>query len=215
MTSALFRAIRSAVLVAAGVSITACGADDKNKARMAAALDSVTRSDTVAAGGEVMGSTPSAATAPAMSEANLVAVIAAANGSEIAGAQLAKTRSTNKDVKKLADELIDDHHDFQKKVDDAAKAAHVTPQSSPSADSLQQAGKQATDSLQRLSGTAFDRAWTAHMVADHEKTLASLQALQSSARTEDLREAISDGINTVQEHLKKAQDLQSKLAGTR
>lgn len=213
MTNATCRVISSAVLVAASAAVVACGVNDKNKARMEAAIDSVSRSDTVAAGGEVLGSSAAAnaPTAPAMSEASLVSLLVAANAAEVSAAQLAKTRASSKDVKDFADELIDDHKGFQKKVDDAAKDAHLTPGSSTAADSLRTASAAAADSLKTLSGGAFDRAWTAHMVADHQRTLASLQALQGSAASEDLREALSDGIRTVQEHLQKAQDLEKKL----
>lgn len=196
--------IRASVGAAICAALAACGGSDQDQARMQAAVDSVTKADTLSVGGEVSGGS-------AMSDANVVSVLATANAAEVTEGQMAQRRSRNGDVKDFAKTLVNDHQDFQKEIDEAAKQAGITPQPPSAADSLKHAASQAADSLEHLSGAAFDRAWVAHEVAGHQKTLADLQRMQSTVRNQQLRDAIGDGIGKVREHLEKAQQLQAKL----
>ena len=202
--------IRAPIALAVCAALAACGGANQDQQRMQAAVDSVTKSDTLTAAGEVAG-TSTGATTPAMSDANIAAVIATANTGEIAEGQMAERRAHDPGVKAFGKQLVDDHRAFQKKIDMAAKDAHVTPQPPATVDSMKQQAKQADDSLARLSGAAFDRAWVAHEVAAHQKTLGDLQRMQGMAQSQQLRDAISAGITSVQQHLQKAQALQSKL----
>lgn len=197
--------VRASIGVAVCAALVACGGKDQDQSRMRAAVDSITSADTLSAGGEVSGR------GAAMSDANVISVLASTNGSEIAEGQLARQRSRDADVRAFAQSLVKDHQDFQKKIDDAARAAGVTPEPPQSADSLTHAAAQASDSLKRLSGPAFDRAWIAHEVDGHRKTLADLQRMQQTVRSQQLSDAIGDGIESVRKHLQKAEELQARL----
>lgn len=197
--------VRASIGLAVCATLAACGGN-QDQARIQAAVDSVSKPDTATAAGEVAG-----ATTPTMSDANIAAVIATANNGEIADGQLAQRRAQSADVKAFAKQLVDDHRGFQKKIDAAAKDAHVTPQPPATVDSMKQQAKATDDSLSHLSGAAFDKAWVAHEVAAHQKTLSDLQRMQGMAQSPQLRDAISGGITSVQDHLQKAQALQSKL----
>lgn len=202
--------VRASIALAICATLAACGVDDQGQRRMQAAVDSVSKPDTVTAAGEVAGTSTGAATT-AMSDANIAAVIATANASEIADGQMAARRAQSADVKAFAKQLVADHGAFQKKIDAAARAAHVTPRPPATVDSMKQHARQADDTLAHLSGAAFDRAWVAHEVAGHQKTMADLQRMQSMAQSQQLRDAIAGGVTTVRGHLEKAQALQSKL----
>lgn len=202
--------VRASIGLAICATLAACGGDDQDQRRMQAAVDSVSKPDTATSAGEVAGTSTGAIT-PTMSDANIAAVIATANGAEIADGQLAQRRAQSADVKSFARQLVDDHRGFQRKIDAAAKDAHVTPQPPATVDSMKRQAKQADDSLAHLSGAAFDRAWVAHEVAAHQQTLSDLQHMQGMAQSPQLRDAISAGITSVQDHLQKAQALQSKL----
>lgn len=201
--------VRASIGLAVCATLAACGGN-QDQARIQAAVDSVSKPDTATAAGEVAGAS-TGATTPTMSDANIAAVIATANNGEIADGQLAQRRAQSADVKAFAKQLVDDHRGFQKKIDAAAKDAHVTPQPPATVDSMKQQARATDDSLSHLSGAAFDKAWVAHEVAAHQKTLSDLQRMQGMAQSPQLRDAISGGITSVQDHLQKAQALQSKL----
>ena len=202
--------VRASIGLAVCATLAACGGGNQDQRRMQAAVDSVSKPDTATSAGEVAGAS-TGATTPAMSDANITAIIGAANGGEIADGQLAQRRAQSADVKAFARQLVDDHRTFQQKIDAAAKDSHVSPQPPATVDSMKQQAKLADDSLSHLSGTAFDRAWVAHEVAGHQKTLSDLQRMQGMARSQQLRAAIGAGITSVQDHLQKAQALQAKL----
>ena len=204
--------VRASIALGVCATLAACGGGNQDQRRMQAAVDSVSKPDTTTSAGEVAG-TSTGATTPTMSDANITAIIATANSGEIADGQMAQRRAQSADVKAFAKQLVDDHRAFQKQIDAAAKDSHVSPQPPATVDSMKQQARLADDSLSHLRGAAFDKAWVAHEVAGHQKTLSDLQRMRGMAQSPQLRDAIGGGITSVQDHLQKAQALQSKLGG--
>src|SRR5689334_13712337 len=103
-----------------------------------------------------------------LTAANVASAVALLNASEIAEGQTAVRKAQNADVKRFAQEMVDDHRKLQKAVDSVALAKNITPQAPPDAAAMEQKTKSLEDSLRALSGAAFDRAFVGAQVTGHE-----------------------------------------------
>src|SRR4051812_37322044 len=143
------------------------------------------------------------------SDRDMAAKLAESNQSEVNMARWAKDHATSRDVKSYADMLVDDHTSALKDITSLMKDKNVeAPMNKPAE------GEANLAKLEKLSGAAFDREFMNTMVADHQKTLDTLQGFQTSAQNPDLKDYINDLIPKVQKHLEKAQDLQAKMTQT-
>lgn len=124
------------------------------------------------------------------------------NYAEVQMGKLAQQNGQNEDVKKFGQMLSDDHSAANQKALDAAKSLGMTPPDGPSAKQ-----KATYDKLSKLNGAQFDREFSHHMVADHEKDITDYkkEAIQSDAAGEYAK----DHIDTLRKHLDTAKSLQS------
>ncbi|WP_262711509.1 DUF4142 domain-containing protein [Mucilaginibacter corticis] len=68
-----------------------------------------------------------------------------------------------------------------------------------------------SDSLSKLSGSAFDKAYVAAMVEGHQKTLALMQSEASGGKDADLKAFATKTAPVVQHHLEEIQKIQTNL----
>jgi putative membrane protein len=73
--------------------------------------------------------------------------------------------------------------------------------------------QQQVSSLESKDGKDFDKAYADTMVQDHQKDVSEFESAQNSAPTQDLRQFASQTLPTLKEHLKLAQQLQTKVGG--
>jgi putative membrane protein len=146
-----------------------------------------------------------------MSDANILSVIATINGAEIKDAQTAQQKASSKQVKDFAQQMITDHRAMQGSLDSLAKAKNLSPETGPTADSLQSATSAQADSLSKLSGKQFDQAYISAQVTAHQQAVDMLTRMSSSAQDPDLKNAIQQAIPKVQSHLDRARSLQQSL----
>jgi putative membrane protein len=215
-----FKRYGSVLALGAVCALGACGKSD-NAADSAAAPATATMPDS----GAGMTATPadsasaaSAAGAPAagaMSNANVASLIGLTNASEIGAAKVAQDKATNADVKAYAKQMIAEHQAMQKSLDSLTAAMKVTPQAPAAADQKKQAGDQMLATLESTAkGAAFDKAYIDGQVQAHQQALSDLQGFSANAPDPQLKSLIDAAIPKVQAHLDKAQQLQSKLAGS-
>lgn len=158
---------------------------------------------------------PGATTNPAMASTSAMAngpngfAAQAAEGGmlEIKLADLALQKSNNSQVKSFARRMKHDHTQADEKLKNIVGANEQLP---TNLDAEQQ---QQVDSLQSKSGKAFDKAYADQAVQDHEKAISQFENATTSAPTEKLRNFASQTLPTLKEHLKLAQQLQSKVGG--
>ena len=132
---------------------------------------------------------------------------AAANMAEVSAAQLALSKTSNDDVKKFAQTMVDDHTAMEKDVEATASDLKVTLPTEPS-----KADRIEADKLKALNGTAFDKAYIMAQVKDHKKVLAKMKAENASTQNPQLKDLTTKGSAKVAEHLKMAEDLQAKMS---
>ena len=116
-------------------------------------------------------------------------------------------KSQNKDVKDYAQMLVDDHtNDLRKVVDLMNQKGMPQPQDLP------EVKHEALGKLDELSGAALDREFANAMVGDHQNDIAEFQNTINSTQDEDVKYYAMHTLPVLQEHLRKAQELQEKLS---
>lgn len=164
-----------------------------------------TAASTAAPGATAMN--PGMASTSAMANGpNSFAAQAAQGGMlEVKLADLALRKSSNADVKSFANRMKKDHTAANDKLK-AIVGSNVQLPTNLSAEQQQQ-----VSSLESKSGKAFDKAYADTMVKDHQKDVSDFENASKNAPTEQLRNFASQTLPTLKEHLKLAQQLQSKV----
>jgi len=147
-----------------------------------------------------------------MNDAQLLQVTHFANSGEIAQAKLAKDKSKNADVKKLAQMMIDQHTDADKKGDDLAKKESLTLADSPISTDLKNTADNFTNDMATKTGSDFDKSYVDAQVKEHQSVLDILDTkLIPNAHDADVKKYLQDVRKAVAMHLDHAKDLQTEL----
>jgi len=117
---------------------------------------------------------PAAANAQAITDAQIAAIVVTANQVDIDAGTLAKTKGSNAEVKSFGERMVTDHSGVNKSAVELVTKLNVTPQESPTSQSLKAGGEKNLASLKGLSGAAFDKAYIDHEIAYHEQVLDAL-----------------------------------------
>jgi putative membrane protein len=140
-------------------------------------------------------------------------IVVTANQVDIDAGKLAKSKSTTKDVKEFAQLMITDHSGVNKSATELVQKLHVTPEPSPTSQSLQKGGDDNVAALKNLSGHAFDKAYVDHEVAYHEAVLEAMdKTLIPNAKNAELKALLVKVRPAFVAHLDHAKKLQQELA---
>lgn len=125
---------------------------------------------------------------------------------EVKLGQLALDKSSNADVKKLAQRIVDDHTRANDDLRTLAQGKQITLPSPPDdADA-------AISPLKDKDGTTFDQAWADRMVKDHQKAIAMFATEKRQAQDPDVRNFTEETLPVLDAHLEAARALQDSLA---
>ncbi len=195
----------SIAALCASAFVAACSKSENN-------ADSARLADSAAAATPApAGSSSMASAAPTLTDANILALVDEANMADSSAGSVAATKGTNAEVKTFGRDMMRDHHALRKMGQDLAKKINVTP-AMPANDSSMARDKAWVDSLNSMpKGTAWDKAYIDHEVGVHTQVLATLHTAEGAAQNAELKSLITKAIPTIESHLKKAQDIQSKL----
>ena len=116
-------------------------------------------------------------------------------------------KSQNKDVKDYAQMLVDDHSKDLKDVVDL-----MNQKGMPQPKDLPEVKHEALGKLNSLSGAALDREFMNLMVQDHQKEIAEYRQEVNTTQDEDVKHYAMHTLPTLEEHLRKAQELQQKMS---
>jgi len=181
------------------IVVTACGPKS----------EPATAGDTVA--------TPAAATvpaaAPAVSDAQIAAIVVAANQVDIDAGQLAATKATNARVKAFGRQMVTDHTGVNKAATELVTKLGVTPEPNETSRSLTADGERNRSALQAKSGADFDRAYIDNEVTYHQAVLDALdKTLIPNAQNAELKNMLVTTRPAFEAHLNMAKEVQSSLA---
>jgi putative membrane protein len=148
-----------------------------------------------------------------VTDAQIASIVVTANQVDIDAGKLAKSRSTNGDVKAFAELMVTDHTGVNRSAVDLAGKLKVTPQDNPTSQSLKTGGDKNLAHLKTLSGAAFDKAYVDHEVVYHQQVIDALdKTLIPGATNEELKALLIKVRPAFVAHLEHAKHLQSSLA---
>jgi putative membrane protein len=124
---------------------------------------------------------------------------------ERALSQLVAAKSTNKRIKTYADTLFKEHSDALQKLDVIMQKYGVKEPESP------EEQQKAVAPLARLPHRSLDREFVKLMVDDHTKAVAVFQQEANSAGDGDVRRYAIDQLPMLDNHLKQARELETKI----
>jgi putative membrane protein len=136
---------------------------------------------------------------------NFIARAEEDNIQERAISQLVAAKSGNKRVRNYADTLFKGHSDALEKLDAIMQKYSMKPQASP------EEQQEATAQLARLSRRSLDRQFIKLMVDNHAKAIAVFQQEANSAKDGDVRHYAIDQLPMLDNDLKQARELQTKM----
>lgn len=152
------------------------------------------------------------APAPAtLSDANIAAIVVAANNADILYADLALAKSTDDGVRNFAMMVKKDHQSVNEAAVALVTRLKVTPVDNQISFDLRDDAETKRLTFRDLEGFAFDSAYSANEVSYHTTVLGAIDgALLPSARNVELRALIAQVRPAVAAHLEHAKALAAK-----
>ena len=153
--------------------------------------------------------------APALSDANIAAIVLAANDADIANGKQALSKSKDADVKAFAQLMVTDHGATNDKAKALAGKLSLTPEDNETSNGIKAQQDSVRAMLKDKTGADFNKAYVDNEVSYHETVLGAIdQALIPNAQNAELKQLLTDTRPVVAAHLDHAKQLQSKLTGT-
>jgi putative membrane protein len=126
---------------------------------------------------------------------------------EVKLGQLAQSNGSNDAVKQFGQRMVTDHSKANDQLKDAASKENITVPIAISAKD------QATyDSLSKLSGSAFDKAYARDMVKDHEADIADFNKEATAGQKDSIKNFASETLPTLKDHLRHAREMRQAVA---
>lgn len=192
--------------------LSGCGGDDRSSNTNTSNMNRATmNTNGMSNNGALMpnqntGANANANTGTAMTGNEFMTEAAIGGMAEVELGKLASTKAQNADVKKFAQMMVADHGKANTELKALATKKGVTLPTE-----LDAKHKSTMTELQGLSGAAFDKAYIAGQLADHEKTVKMFQAQAQNATDPDVKAFAAKTLPTLQEHLEMVRNLNNKL----
>jgi putative membrane protein len=131
---------------------------------------------------------------------------------DIAAANLALGHSANNAVKAFANTMLRDYTAANKTAASSLAKLNIDPQDNALSQSLAGAAAEHAQDLSKLSGAAFDEAYTQNELAYHVFVTGALETtLIPSAQNSQLKSLLQSGLALFEEHRSAAAQLASQL----
>lgn len=159
---------------------------------------------TTLAAAVALGLAPLAGTAAAAdrASAHFMARAARAGTAEVELSRLATQRGDERDVRRFAGQMVDDHARLADELERLARREGVRLPMG-----LDPSHRAALNRLRRMRGDAFDRAYARQMASDHEQAVALFRDQARNGRDRDVREFAQRALDTLEHHRQMARDL--------
>jgi putative membrane protein len=144
----------------------------------------------------------------AAADATFVKKAADGGMAEVALAKLAQQKAASEEVKSFAAKLEKDHTQANDDLKQLASQKNITLPDAPS--KMHQAQH---DKLAALSGAAFDKAYVAAMLGDHQKDVREFSRVSTSSADADLKAFAAKTLPTLKDHLQQVQELSKTVGG--
>ena len=145
------------------------------------------------------------------SDRKMLEELAQGNMAEIDAGKMALEKSQSAEVKKFAQQMVDEHGSSLADVQALARAKNVTLPDGPGA-----MAKTKAMALKALSGNLFDTEYAKRAgVGDHESTVKLLQKMQKDGKDSDLKALAGKMLPTVEHHLEMARELAASASSAK
>jgi len=145
-------------------------------------------------------------------DAQIAAIVVAANQVDINAGQLAKSKAENKDVKVFAERMVTDHTGVNKSAVDLVTKLNVKPEENETSRTLKSNGADTIKKLKGLNGKAFDKAYVDNEVTYHQAVLDALDnTLIPNAKNDELKALLVKVRPAFVAHLDHAKHIQATL----
>lgn len=152
--------------------------------------------------------------APELSDANIAAVVVAANQADIDNGELALEKGTHERVRAFGQQMITAHTRVNQAAGELLEELGVTPESNPVSRSIAEGQAAERDRLEDLEGEAFDRAYIANEIAYHEAVIDAVKkVLIPSAQNAQLKQTLIDVSPAFVSHLEQARSIHEEITG--
>ena len=146
------------------------------------------------------------------SDTNIAAIAVAANAIDVEAGNLALSKSTNAEVKKFAQLMVNDHSAVNKQAGELAAKLKLTPEDDDTARTLKKNAAETLTKLKALNGAEFDRAYVANEVAYHKAVLDAVDTLLiPNTKNGELKALLAKVRPVIAEHLKHAEMMQKDM----
>lgn len=154
------------------------------------------------------------AAAAAVTDAQIAAIVVAANTVDIEAGKLAQSKTKNPKVRQFANTMVSDHTAVNKSATELVTKLGVTPEESETSRGLTMSGEQTRARLSGLAGKEFDREYINNEVAYHRLVIDAVdKTLIPNAQNAELKAALVNVRPALVAHLKHAEQLQAALGG--
>ncbi|MGZ5203148.1 MAG: DUF4142 domain-containing protein [Telluria sp.] len=145
-------------------------------------------------------------------DAQIAAIVVAANTVDIDAGKLAEAKTKNKEVRAFAKQMVHDHSAVNKQAVALVTKLHVTPEENDTSKSLTQGGVTERDKLKGLSGAEFDKAYVDNEVSYHQTVLDAIdKTLIPNASNAELKALLNKVRPNIAAHLEHAKHLQAQM----
>jgi putative membrane protein len=147
------------------------------------------------------------AAAPASKDDADFAVMAANAGmTEIELSKVVLAGTTNPDIKKYAQMIVDEHTAAASKLSTIAASKQITLPAS-----LSDASQKDVDNLGKKKGKDLDKSYMGMMVDDHKKAVDAFQKENDNTKDADLKNFAMETLPTLQKHLDAAKSMKDNM----
>ena len=131
---------------------------------------------------------------------------------DIEAAKQALSKSSNKDVRAFAEDMVRDHTAVNDKALALVKKLNVTPEDNDTSRALTKQAAEKRAELSKLNGAEFDKAYVANEVAYHKTVNGALEStLIPSASNPELKSLLQTGLKIFQGHQQHAEQVAAAL----
>ena len=140
-----------------------------------------------------------------ISDEDFVMKASAAGMAEVNFGKLAEAQSSSAEVKKFAQNMVDDHSKANDELLKVADKDKITP-----AEKMGAKDQQMFTKLTGLKGPEFDREYIASQLAAHKEAVALFKSESNHGKNEDLKEFATKTLPTLEHHLEIVKKLSGK-----
>ncbi|HZW64411.1 MAG TPA: DUF4142 domain-containing protein [Hanamia sp.] len=137
---------------------------------------------------------------------NFMMQVSLGNSAEVAAGTLASTTGEDAMIKSFGQMMVTDHTTAQSDLKAVGTTVGVDVKDSVDADHTA-----LLQTLQGLSGRAFDSTYIINQIADHQKTVTDFQAELNSGSRSEVKAFANKYLPTIQMHLQKADSIATEM----